>query len=1141
MHAIHATFLLVAVSLSAHAGLKQWNGGDDAWTNPNAWTPAGVPTTNDNVWAHSGVITLAGASGAAASIVITNSAALVVNNPGYSLQVLHGAAISGNLTELQIQDGALEVGGTLTLQNHPTMYLFAGVLAAEVFDPRGGSFEWLGGTLRVTGGLYLSSGQPFSNLTIAAGRILETTSDYGASLFVGSSGTLSLMGGAINCDAFSNDTAGTFAFNDGTLTVNGGGLDWGTNGLRLEGDLPTHEPALVLNGFYYPLVYLAFPSGVALAPSNNRQAALSLTGGTVLTAPGSIAGGTGSTASMTLAGGSSWKPSTLTVGGSGQGTLNIGGGSSVSQSSQVSVGVNSTATGTVTVDGAGSSWESYSQTQFGVSGIATLHVTGGGSVTFDNQSTDTQFALNAGSKASITVAGAGSQFQVLYGANEHALNFAASGQAAMTVSAGASVAWNEFVQVAAAAGGRGDIVVTGAGSTWNLNYDLWLGSYGTGTVQVLNGGTMNTPTAKLGEWSGAVGSATVSGAGSVWNAGGYSTIGLEFLLGRYGTGLLTVENGGVVHSSGSSELGNYPGSRGYATVAGAGSLWDIGGELMIGSSQANVIAALAVTNAGLVTVSDTAYLYAGSSIHLGGGVQGSGTLAANQLNCSGGNLTGDNQGILCLNALSGQPATWTIPANLRIGYTNGGAAANWTLGTGQNLNVAGKLSLGYDKSATFSQSAGALQSQGFALGDAAGGNGTYTLSNGTLNATTGLIGYRGTGQLAIEGGAATFLNGLYVADNAGSQGTLSLDRGTLTAQTLFVGQSSQGACSQTGGTNATLSDCYVGYWPAGVGTASLSGGTHSVAGNTYIGGNHEGTTSDGGTGQYTVSAGTLAVGNTLYVGHDGSGTLLVTNSGQVNAGTVVVSQYAGSRGQATLDGTNAVWVVTNNLTVGNAGSGNRLTVNSGTLTVSGAAWVSASAGASNNTLTVAGGTLVMTNTTYTGNLFVNCGTVVLSAGRLEVNALYLTNACARFIHTGGTFVGIVYADPTLDADGDGMPNLWEEAHGLDPYNPNGADGASGDPDHDGFTNLQEYFADTDPKNAASYFRITSVVDLPPLTVTFLSSSNRVYSLCCATNLSTAPWTVRTNQSNIVGTGGSMSLRDTNAAAASFYRVRVSLP
>jgi hypothetical protein len=57
-----------------------------------------------------------------------------------------------------------------------------------------------------------------------------------------------------------------------------------------------------------------------------------------------------------------------------------------------------------------------------------------------------------------------------------------------------------------------------------------------------------------------------------------------------------------------------------------------------------------------------------------------------------------------------------------------------------------------------------------------------------------------------------------------------------------------------------------------------------------------------------------------------------------------------------------------------------------------------------------------------------------------------------------------------DTDGDKMSDKWELAHGL---NPNDPTDAGADPDHDGFTNLVEYWANTDPQDAASYPGIPS--------------------------------------------------------------------
>lgn len=50
-------------------------------------------------------------------------------------------------------------------------------------------------------------------------------------------------------------------------------------------------------------------------------------------------------------------------------------------------------------------------------------------------------------------------------------------------------------------------------------------------------------------------------------------------------------------------------------------------------------------------------------------------------------------------------------------------------------------------------------------------------------------------------------------------------------------------------------------------------------------------------------------------------------------------------------------------------------------------------------------------------------------------------------------------DLTLDTDEDGLPDWWEILHGFDPEEPSDAEE---DPDGDGYSNLEEYLAGTDP-------------------------------------------------------------------------------
>jgi hypothetical protein len=54
-------------------------------------------------------------------------------------------------------------------------------------------------------------------------------------------------------------------------------------------------------------------------------------------------------------------------------------------------------------------------------------------------------------------------------------------------------------------------------------------------------------------------------------------------------------------------------------------------------------------------------------------------------------------------------------------------------------------------------------------------------------------------------------------------------------------------------------------------------------------------------------------------------------------------------------------------------------------------------------------------------------------------------------------------DPTADTDADGLPDLWERTYGLDPGDATGVNGAAGDADADGTSNLDEWRLATHPR------------------------------------------------------------------------------
>jgi hypothetical protein len=99
-----------------------------------------------------------------------------------------------------------------------------------------------------------------------------------------------------------------------------------------------------------------------------------------------------------------------------------------------------------------------------------------------------------------------------------------------------------------------------------------------------------------------------------------------------------------------------------------------------------------------------------------------------------------------------------------------------------------------------------------------------------------------------------------------------------------------------------------------------------------------------------------------------------------------------------------------------------------------------------------------------------------------------------------------------------------------------------DSDHDNAINKDEFYADTNPTNPVSVFGIEASSNHPPVTLYFHSSSNRVYTLNCATNLLAAVWTNVPTQTRIPGNGTNQWLVETNdLSQPRFYRIGVDLP
>lgn len=380
----------------------------------------------------------------------------------------------------------------------------------------------------------------------------------------------------------------------------------------------------------------------------------------------------------------------------------------------------------------------------------------------------------------------------------------------------------------------GDVVVTGAGSTWATAGQLTVGSYVNGSMLVEDGGTVTSEQGYVGAGANSDGNVTVTGSGSSWQVTNYN-----LSLGNYGTGSMTIDDGGLVFVKTGVWLGHGAtdaiGTLNVLGAAGARGVLETG-FLRGGDGTADV-----TIDGGIVRATwdnDTFFVdYRGQKIELGAG-----------------------GGIIDTNG-------YDIGINPEI--TGAGGLSKVGLGT---LTLTGENT--YTGGTTIT--AGTLQlgnggTTGSIVGDVAD-DGILAFNRSDVVTFTGTI--TGTGGVHQIGTGTTILT----ADSSALTGISQVQNGILSVNG-FLGGSME----------------VLGGRLQGIGRV---GDTTNFAGGTIAPGNSIGTLTIAG--NYVGSGGILEIETVL--GDDGSATDKLVVTGDTSGSTIVQVINLGGTGAQTVEG-----------------------------------------------------------------------------------------------------------------------------------------------------------------------------------------------------------------------------------------------
>jgi len=128
--------------------------------------------------------------------------------------------------------------------------------------------------------------------------------------------------------------------------------------------------------------------------------------------------------------------------------------------------------------------------------------------------------------------------------------------------------------------------------------------------------------------------------------------------------------------------------------------------------------------------------------------------------------------------------------------------------------------------------------------------------------------------------------------------------------------------------------------------------------------------------------------------------------------------------------------------------------------------------------------------------------------------------------------GAVSAFAMVDLNGNGMSDIWELIYSATNLDPNA------DTDGDGFSNLQEAIAGTNPFDSNSYPHITSFGATPTnFTVTLPCAPGKVYQLYSIPSLPGTNWLMETGM--VVRSGSTLTLTAPTGPNSKFFRIGIS--